>query len=195
MNIAIVLLLALAPSLTGAQQAPLPAVELIDQKLDPTGGQILKPRDWFYKSRSNATGLDWSLSSEDPSKGPYSTGFSIQLVIKARETVKQDLEPYCKSFLEWKQKSTKLVTLFPLTKGISNQGGFTRQGIEVVEQGTGNRSGKLYHCTYSMMWSTSFDMIVITVFETPEEQWSSLKQVQQAMSQFELFGADFLKKK
>jgi hypothetical protein len=55
------------------------------QVLEPTGGEILRPRDWFYAEGHRGPTYMWTISREDTAGGrPYTTGVRIQLLTGVR---------------------------------------------------------------------------------------------------------------
>ena len=60
--------------------ADTPPTEFVTQILEPTGGKIPRPKDWFYHEGHHGPVYDWMLTREDTTGGkkPYTTGVRIQ---------------------------------------------------------------------------------------------------------------------
>ena len=64
---------------TPPEEAPFTVPEgYLLQILEPSGGKIARPKDWFYAEQHHGPVYSWTISREDTKKGPYETGFRIQ---------------------------------------------------------------------------------------------------------------------
>ncbi len=79
---------------SASSPAEVPPTTFITQVLEPTGGKILCPSDWFYHEFHRGPRYDWTISREEPSdRRPYTTGVRIQTFVNVKdgtgETAKQ----------------------------------------------------------------------------------------------------------
>lgn len=144
------------------------------QLLEPLGGKILRPKDWFYSEGHNGPVYLWTLSKEDTSnQRPYTTGMRIQLFMKIKEgtgkTAKQFIMDNATTL---KETASKIIRTWIGEK----QGIFSRIGLE-VEEGS-------YHIIYSLFWTT--DMAVVSTAGTTKELWDTYASTFEKMSAFEL---------
>src|SRR5215471_4372081 len=66
---------------SGAEKAKA-SREFVTQILQPTGGEIQRPKGWFYTEEHPIPSLyTWILSREDASKGSYTTAVRIDLMV------------------------------------------------------------------------------------------------------------------
>jgi len=166
---------------------PASAIDVPDgyvlQTLDPTGGEIARPKGWFYTEHHHGPVFEWTLSKEDAGKGPYQIGFRIQTFVGIRQGTGKSAREFCLHFLETKQKLGKIVNTFPEM----DQGMFTRQGIEVIEPITQGKKTEDYHIIYSVFWGNDSDLGVITIEGAPEYLWSQYEKTFAVMSAFQLY--------
>lgn len=154
------------------------------QVLEPTGGHIARPKDWFYAEGHRGKSYLWTISREDSAKGPYTTGMRIQAMIDIREGTGKDARQFVLDFVENKKKTAEHVIE---TCAEKKQGMFTRLCLQ-TEEGP-------YHILYSLFWDTkSRDMVVITISGTTKELWPTYAPIFDQMSAFELLNPERLKK-
>lgn len=166
---------------TSGTDAP---TEFVTQLLEPLGGKILRPRDWFYNEGHNGPVFLWTLSKEDTSNDhPYTTGMRIQLFMKVKEgtgkTAKQFVIDYATAL---QKKASEIVRSWTEER----QGIFSRIGFE-VEEG-------LHHIIYSFFWAGT-DMVVFTIAGTTKELWDTYASTFEKMSDFELIDMKRFEKK
>lgn len=151
------------------------------QRLVETDGQIARPKDWFFTSKGRPSGWLWTFSQEDPDKGPYKTGLRIQLLIGVAEGTGQSRKAFVQNFIAEKRAAvTEVLSDCPR----ADVGKFYRKCLEVIEP----ISGDNYRILYSMMWGKELDMVVLTTFGTPKENWDKVAPISEVMSVFELIG-------
>jgi hypothetical protein len=174
---------------TRADEAPpIPDPEgFVAQKLDVTDGWIARPKDWFYTNEGVPHGWLWTIAKEDPSKGPYQTGMHIQMFMELKKYHRTP-EELVQGFLKDQRERNTVLSDCPAARA----GTFMRECLEVLED---NPGAAKYHIQYSAFWVPDGDMAMITTFGAPEDQWASVKSIQQVMSNVVLIGADFGKKK
>jgi len=155
------------------QTAP---AEFVTQVLEPTGGKIQRPKDWFYKESQNQSGYLWTISREDSTKGPYLTGMRIQLLSGVKKATGKTAEQFIRDFIEKKKKEAdKVVNLCDPKE----QYLFTRMCLE-TEEGP-------FHILYSLFWGTDdLDMAVIVIAGAPAELWDTYAPAFDKMGNFEL---------
>ena len=80
------LLTAVILAFTASAFAEAPLTEFVTQVLEPTGGKIPRPKDWFYHEGHHGPVYDWTLTREDTTGNkPYTTGVRIQLFANIKE--------------------------------------------------------------------------------------------------------------
>lgn len=151
--------------------------EFIEQILEPTGGKILRPKDWFYAEAHRKSGYQWTISREDQSGNkPYSTGVRIQLFADVKAGTGKTAEQFIKDFVERKKKDADKVLSSCEPK---EQYLFTRICLE-TEEGP-------YRILYSLFWgSDDLDIAVVSIAGTPKELWDTYAPTFEKMGSFEL---------
>jgi hypothetical protein len=180
------LLLAFAAGASAATTIEVPEGFVL-QRLDATDGRIAKPRDWFYSSAGTPSGWVWTLSKEDPAKGPYKTGMKIQMLLGVEKGTGESRERFALNFIDEKRASTKLIVDCPK----EDIGEFFRQCIEVLEDLQVGGKAVPFRILYSVMWGKTMDMVVMSTFGAPPDAWNELAPTANRMSKFMLIGPDF----
>jgi hypothetical protein len=152
------------------------------QELRPTGGKILRPKDWFYTEGHREHAFMWTISKEDPSKGPYETGVRIQCFVGVQEATGTSPKEFVQSFVADKKKTASVIS----QRAQETQGLFTRIGLEVKESLAPGEKQKPYRILYSCFWGDGADLVVIVISGTPADQWEKYADTFDAMSGFEL---------
>jgi hypothetical protein len=154
------------------------------QPLVETDGQIARPKDWFFTSRGTQSGWLWTISKEDPAKGPYKTGMRIQLFFGVQKVTGKTREEFVNSLIEAKRATAKVLRDCPQT----DFGDFVRKCLEVLEDVPIASGSERYRILYSGMSSKEMDMVVITTFGAPPDAWETVGSVADVMSKFRLIG-------
>jgi hypothetical protein len=155
-----------------------------NQTLDPLGGHILRPKDWFYTENHHGKVYMWTISREDSSKGAYTTGMRLQTFVGVKEGTGKDARQFLLDFIESKKKTADRVLE---TCEEKKQGMFTRICLQ-TEEGP-------YHILYSLFWTTEGrDMAVITISGTTKELWPTYAPIFDQMSAFVLIDPEKIKK-
>ena len=157
------------------------------QHMDPTDGQIARPKDWFYTSSGTSNGWVWTFSKEDPAKGPYLTGMAIQLLVGVEKATGHSREDFVNKIIADKRTTTKLVRDCERT----DIGQFYRKCLEVIETIPLRGVPTEFHIIYSLMWGKDLDMIAISIFGAPPETWPSARLIANSMAEFVLIGPGF----
>jgi hypothetical protein len=152
------------------------ATEFVTQVLEPTGGKIERPKDWFYAEHHRGPVYDWTLSRESTENNqPYVTGVRIQTFVNVKAGAGKTAERFIRDFVASKSASSKVLKAC-LTE---DQGLFTRTCLE-TEEGP-------YHILYSLFWGTSgLDVAVVSIAGTTKDLWATYAPVFDRMSAFEL---------
>jgi hypothetical protein len=165
-------------SVSGSTQRTASApTEFVTQVLEPTGGKILRPKDWFYNEGHRGPTYMWTLSREDISKGqPYTTGVRIQTFVGVKDSTGKSAKEFILAFVAAKEKeATKVIK----TCAEKDQGLFTHICLE-TEEGP-------YHILYSLFWgSKNLDVAVVSIAGTTKELWDTYSPTFDKMSAFEL---------
>jgi TonB family protein len=151
--------------------------EFVPQVLEPTGGKISRPKDWFYAEGHHDSTYMWTLSHEDTTGGkPYTTGVRIQTFIEVKKGTGKTAREFILDFVAAKKKQAAKVIK---TCDAKDQGLFTRMCME-TEEGP-------YHILYSLFWgNNNLDIAVITIAGTTDELWDIYSPTFDKMSAFEL---------
>jgi hypothetical protein len=159
-----------------AQTNTLTPTNFVLQVLEPTGGKVLRPKDWFYTESHREKSFVWTLSLEDSSKGKYTTGVAIQTIIDIKARKGKTPKEFIESFIAMKKQTVDKVIK---TCSETNQGLFTRVCLE-TEEGP-------HRILYSFFWGNKdLDVVVISIAGTKKELWDTYSPVFDRMSGFEL---------
>lgn len=179
-------LLALPLVCAAADDIPVPAGFVL-QPLPETDGQVARPKDWFFSSQGTSSGWLWTISREDPAKGPYKTGLRIQLLVGVTKGTGKAREDFVQTFISGKRSSSEVKRSCPTT----DLGQFYRQCIEVIESVPPPSGPGPYRILYSLMWGKEMDMVVVSTFGAPAETWQTASPLADAMTEFRLIGPNF----
>lgn len=157
--------------------AEVPPTEFITQVLEPTGGTILRPKDWFYAEGHRGPTYMWTLSRENTSGGaPYTTGVRIQAFTGVLGGTGKTAEQFVLDFGDARRKQADRVVG---TREPQDQGLFTRVGLE-TEEGP-------HRILYSLFWGNNdLDMAVASIAGTTKELWQTYAPAFDRMASFEL---------
>jgi TonB family protein len=160
--------------------------EFVQQVLEPTGGKIQRPKDWFYAEGHRGPVYMWTLSRENTTgHKPYTTGVRIQVFTGVKDGTGKTARQFVLDFVAAKKKeATKVIK----TCDENDQGLFTRICLETEE---GND-----HILYSLFWGTNdLDIAVISIAGTTKELWETYSPAFDKMSAFELIDMKRFEKK
>jgi len=160
--------------------------EFVTQILEPTGGKISRPKDWFYVEAHHGPVYDWMLTREDTDGGkkPYTTGVRIQTFTGVKEGTGKSAKQFILDFLASKKKEAAKVVKTCESK---EQYLFTRICLE-TEEGP-------HHILYSLFWGNNdLDVAVVTIAGTTKELWSTYEPTFNKMGEFELIDMKRFKK-
>lgn len=165
---------------------PDPAVaptELVTQVLEPGGGKVLRPKEWFYEENHGGHSYVWTFAREDASKGPYTTGFRIQALLHVKESMGKSARDFVLDFAAEKKKQVDKVLR---TCPEEEQGIFIRTCLE-VEDGRD-------HILYSLFYGPgNVDAVVVAIAGTTKELWETYAPTFDKMSRFELLDVERLR--
>ena len=154
------------------------------QALAETDGQIARPKDWFFASQGTPSGWMWTISKEDTRQGPYETGMRIQMFLGVAAKSGMTRPQFAEHFLAGKRDATTVLRDCPA----QDAGDFMRRCLEVLESIDGPSGPRTYRILYSMMWGKQMDMVVLSIFGAPPEDWDSLEPVINTMAAFRIVG-------
>jgi hypothetical protein len=156
----------------GPAEAP---TEFVTQILEPFGGKMLRPKDWFYTESHNGPSFTWIISREDASKAPYTTGVRLQMITGVKKGTGKTPKKFVLDYVAQKKKeATKIVN----SCGETNQETFTRVCLETEE-------GR-YHILYSLFWDNKIDWVVVSTSGTRKDLWDTFDPTFQKMGSMEL---------
>jgi hypothetical protein len=172
-NLVIAISMSFACASVLAQTVP---SKFVVQTLEPTGGKIERPSEWFYAENHRGPVYMWTLSREDTSGNrPYTTGVRIQVFTGVKQGTGKTAKEFVLEFARAKRKEGKTIRSCPEV----DQGMFIRTCLE-TEEGP-NR------ILYSLFWGSSgMDIAVISISGTTKELWQSYSTTFDRMSSFEL---------
>ncbi len=153
-------------------------VEFVTQILEPTGGKVQRPKDWFYSEHHRGPVYDWVISKEDASgHHSYLTGYRIECFNGVKAGTGKTAQEFIQSFIDSKKKDSSVNILSSCQP--KDQGMFTRTCLE-TEEGQ-------FHIQYSLFWgSNGLDIAVITIAGAPKEIWTNYTDTFNKMNSFEL---------
>lgn len=182
------------PALFAAETATSPAdpvaaspvtapTDFVTQVMEPSGGKILRPREWFYEENHQGNVYVWTFAREDASKGPYTTGFRIQAILHVKETTGKSAKDFVLDFVAAKKEQVEKVLR---TCPEEDQGVFLRTCLE-VEDGPD-------HVLYSFFYGPDdVDAVVVTIAGTTRELWETYAPTFDKMATFELLDVERLR--
>lgn len=154
-----------------------PTTEFVRQVLEPTGGWILRPKNWFYSEAHRESVYVWTLSREDArGNRPYTTGVRIAMFVGVNKETGKTARQFISDFVDTKKKAG--VTVLKTCKE-SDQGLFTQMCLE-TEEGP-------YRILYSLFWGTKgLDIAVVSTAGTAKELWDIYAPTFNRMSALEI---------
>jgi hypothetical protein len=154
------------------------------QVMEPLGGKIARPRDWFYSEDHRGPSFTWILSKEDSTKGRYETGVRIQTLVGVQKGTGRSPKDFVLGFIEGKKKEASRVIKSCDAK---DQGLFTRVCLE-TEEGD-------YHILYSAFWGNdNLDVVVVSTAGAKKGDWPTYSPIFDTMGSFELIDMDRFEK-
>ena len=164
---------------TAAQEFDFAAAptKFVEQVLEPTGGKISRPKDWFYAEGHRGSTYDWTISRENAAGGKrYTTGVRIQTFTGVKAGAGKSARQFILDFAAAKKKDAAKVIEECEPK---DQEFFTRMCLE-TEEGP-------YHILYSLFWGKDdLDVAVVIMSGTAKELWEVYAPTFDKMSAFEL---------
>lgn len=158
------------------------------QPLDPTDGQIARPRDWFYASEGTPSGWMWTISREDTRLGPYDVGMRVQLMMGVEAQSGLTRPAFVQQFIEGKRAAgVQVVRDCP----VQVEGEFHRRCFEVVEPLELGGKRRDFHILYSLSWATAMDMVAVTIAGAPVDEWRDYRATFDKMADIRLIGPAF----
>lgn len=153
--------------------------EFVTQVLEPSGGKILRPKDWFYAELHKGPVLRWVISPENvaANHGHYTTGVALSVIPHVKDLTGRSAEQYLRDFItDMKQQATRVIKACEEQKGEM----FTRVCLE-TEKGD-------LHVLYSVFWGNEgMDLAVSFVASARKDQWQTYASTFDKMGEFELF--------
>ncbi len=156
--------------------------EFKNQILEPLGGKIQMPKDWFYNERHGGPSYVWILSKEDLDNGPYVTGVKIQIIGGIEEGTGQSPEQFMQDFVSQKKGQVQILS----ECNAQEQDFFIRTCLQTIEPAKDLGAEINYRIQYSIFWSNEMDMAVLMIQGTTEELWEKYLPVFNVMQEFEM---------
>jgi hypothetical protein len=157
-------------------------VEFVKQILEPTGGEVSKPKSWFYAERHKAANsLNWIISKEDPQNG-YETGLSIQFMMGINKGTGLMPEEYVQGYIEHILKTSTLIKRCDTSK----VGDFIRSCMEVTQVQMRDGIPINFTILYSFLWDNKKDSVGLTVAGSPTAEWPKYSNTFNQMTEIKL---------
>ena len=153
----------------------------VEQILEPTGGKVQRPVNWFYKEAHSDKKWVWIIAKEDPGVGPYNTGINIQLFREKREVKLPTAEERIANFIEKKKANSVVLS----ECGVQDAGLFKRRCLETREEGE-QAGSPVFRIQYSFFYNNEIDLVAITVAGAPVDEWESAEKIFARMQSIEL---------
>lgn len=157
-------------------------IVFITQLLEPFGGKIQMPKDWFYRERHNEQSYVWSLSKENPDEEPYITGVKLQYIGDIEEHTGKTPEQFLRNFIQQKKSQVKVLS----ECAAEEQTFFTKVCLETLEPAPKLGEGINYRIQYGLFWGNEIDWVIIMVQGTTEALWNQNKDIFQVMKDFDV---------
>lgn len=145
------------------------------QILEPTGGNIDRPKNWFFLEAHDQSSWLWIFSREKPEGKPYEVGMRIQAIPSIQEISGKTPKQF---ILDFKAQKKNEVDKVLRECAEINEGLFVHTCLEAEE-------GR-YQILYSLFWGNEMDIVVVTISGAPKNEWARYKKVFERMSGFEL---------
>ncbi|RWX44261.1 hypothetical protein H206_01871 [Candidatus Electrothrix aarhusensis] len=152
------------------------------QVLEPFGGTIIRPQEWFYTESHRPQHYTWKVTKEDAKLGPYETGVMIQALLGIKEHTGKTPKQFVLSFIEEKKKNAKILS----ESSERNVGLFTRVCLETEEEIKAGTISQQHHIMYSLFWEDKMDIVAISIAGTPVDLYEKNKKILNSMNSFEL---------
>lgn len=170
----------------GAAAAVIVPPGYVRQQLEPTGGEIARPIDWYFHTQQTPSGWIWTMSKQDSRKGTWLTGQRIQLMVGVEGSSGLTRAGFVDRYLADRRRGTRVLLECPAT----DMGEFHRRCLEVVETGEVDGKPRNFRVMHSLMWGKELDMVVTSTFGAPSETWREDALRSEPMTGFRLLGPD-----
>lgn len=155
----------------------------VQQILDPTGGAINRPKDWFYTQMNNPAGYTWTISHEDSKNGAYQTGMKIQLLTGIQEYTHVSSSDFIKHFISEKKRSAvSIIKSCPE----QTEDNFQTICLESEEIVPALDAKEKFHIIYTGYWNNELDIAFMTTFGAPSREWDKTNNIAANMSSLKL---------
>ncbi len=156
--------------------------EFVVQLLEPFGGRISMPKDWYFRERHGTTSSIWILSKENPDEHPYVTGVKLQYIWGVEKGTGKTPENFIREFIDQKKQTVKVLN----ECAAKEQSFFTGVCLETLEPAIEHGRDENYHILYSLFWGNDLDWVIVMVKGTFEELWEQNVPIFQVMKDFEI---------
>lgn len=150
----------------------------VTQVLEPTGGKIVRPNDWYYAEAHRGPVYTWTISAEDTTGNrPYETGVKIQTFVGVEKAAGKTAEKFLADFVASKKSEEGVTAITTCDK--TKRGLFSRICLETEEGDS--------HIMYSLFWGNNgLDIAVVVIAGTTKELWDTHAPTFRKMDEFEL---------
>ena len=154
--------------------------------LEPLGGRVARPVNWFYREAHDAASFKWVLSRENPEDGPYQTGVRIQLIAAVKAKTGQDAKAFIEEFLAGRRSSAEVLHECE----VEDQGLLTRSCIQTLELIPSADPEQPFQIQYTVFWGNQVDVALFVTAGTLASQWEEFAPIFDEIEKFELIDLD-----
>ncbi len=150
------------------------------QELSPLGGEITMPISWHYSGGMTSNGFMFVISKEKNEDGHYETGMRIQGIADVKK--RSGLSAYDAANYN-KQKFKKAAKRIIKECSDEDSGLFKKTCLETIEV-NGRDPQNDFHVIYSFFWDEKMDMMITSIFGSPEKKWGEAEKIYNVMQSF-----------
>ena len=176
------------PIFAAETAAPL---KLVSQKLDITGGELIRPENWSYSWDMHSQSVVWKLSENeyDSKQNLDKPSVIMQIFPETKRIIGKPPEKLAFEFLEQVKASGNVMNFCRF----STQNGIVKTCLETLEKSS-KALDKVTHNAYAVSWDSKRGWLLLTTFSAPIERWEELSPIFLTISNVKIFRDDSNKK-
>ena len=148
------------------------------QRLDPLGGELLRPKEWHFRTAKTSDAFVYQISKEQPSAQPFETGLTINVVPEIAKKTKTASSDYLKRVLDQKKTQAQVVQVDPER----DEGRFRRFAFTIDETLTIGNKTQPYRVSYTSYADDKKDLLFLFIFGSPKEHWETNQKIYDTMT-------------
>lgn len=176
-------------SICYAVDESLPPLGFKFQCLDPLGGNLTMPCNWYYEGGMTPTGFLFRASKENLEGGRYLTGMRIQGIVDVYKNNR--VSPFDVVMMN-KNNFKKSAKIIIKDCSEENSPPFRKTCLETIQENPYN-SNDDFHIIYSFFWDEKLDWVVTSIFGAPESEWKEAKEIYGVMGRFTIIDLSKMK--